>query len=120
MKLITKCDNANFNNLYSVAIIICIDQTCYCSRGLKTKLNIISNDKSPFSQDCPHTVTRVCYRGKCYCQQHQNIQKKRAVENFKEFSNTTIVESSASASWYNNFKSYFLLAILVVFISFLV
>lgn len=126
VKLITKRDNDNFNELCSVGIFIYIDETCYCSEGfiIKTKrYNIISDDEPPFSESCPRTVTRVCYHGKCYCEQHQSIPTKRDAKKFKGISGGggNTAESSASAvvvSWYNNLKlCYYLFVVLMVLFS---
>lgn len=119
VKLITKRDDDNFNDLYTLDISICIEEeTCHCYGSFKTKRNIISDDKTPFSKDCSRTVTRVCYYEKCYCQQHQNItKKKRDAKKFKAFSGGSMGESSASVSWYNN--NLMFLCYLFVIIGFL-
>lgn len=119
VKLITKHDDDNFNKLCTLGISICIEEeTCHCSGGFKIKRNIISDDKTPFSKDCPRTITRVCYHGKCYCQHHQNIfKKKRDAKKFKAFSGGSTADSSASISWYNNNLKF--LCYLFVIISFL-
>lgn len=117
VKWITNRDNDNFNSLCSVGISIYIDDTCYCPGDFKTKWNIISDDKTPFSEDCPYTVTRVCYQGKCYCPHHQNISEKRNAKKFKGFSTGgSTGESSASVFWYNNnLKLCYLFVIMVSF-----
>ena len=107
IKLITKRNNVNFNDLCSMDIFICMDGTCYCSGGFKMKRNIIPDDETPFSENCPRTITRVCYRGKCYCRLHQDIQKKRNAKKFKGLSGGTTAESSSSGSWYDTLKLYF-------------
>lgn len=94
--LIVKRDNSNFTDLCSMGIFICIHGACHFSEGFKAKRNFISDNEAPFSEDCPRTITRLCYHGKCYCQRRQNVKVERSAKKFKVISGGGTAGSSAS------------------------
>ena len=96
----------------TVGVFLCIRGARHCSGSPLLKRNLTSDDRTPFTEECPLAVTWMCYRGNCYCRLYQNTNMRFKFENLQSMSEGFTEESQATKSGYNNLWNTTLMTLL--------